>query len=346
MLIEKMSAGLGMSPYSLQKLVNSASYEYKRYFVPKKSGGQREICHPSRKLKNVQYWLLRNVLEQLPVHPAAMAYRKGVSIADNARLHVKSRYLLRLDLKDFFPSITSDDFLAYAASRENLFGEWNENDLRSVSALLFREGKLTIGAPTSPVLSNALCFDLDTALSGVAKSMGITYSRYADDMFFSATAPDSLKPILPEVKAVLKSLAFPRGLKTHPKKTHHSSRKGRRQVTGIVLGSDGEIHIPRDYKRKIRSMVHHYDTLSEADQVALPGMISYVVGIEPHFLGVLIRSYGSERLEKVTRLKSIEERQRIHLTRTQPSEATPERSRTIGAIVSGILKKLGIKLGR
>ena len=107
-----------------------------------------------------------NVIASWPVHPApATAYRKGKTILDNAKVHAKSKYLLRMDLHDFFPSLKMQDLREYAKQRSGLFTDWTNEDFESFGRLIFREGQLTIGAPTSPAISNALCFDLDVRLT-------------------------------------------------------------------------------------------------------------------------------------------------------------------------------------
>lgn len=103
MILEKMSSELSLPAGYVARLIRTASHQYKRYEIPKRGGGMREIFHPSRRLKALQRWLLANVVESWPVHGAAMAYIPGVSIMDNARVHAESKYLLRMDLEKFFP---------------------------------------------------------------------------------------------------------------------------------------------------------------------------------------------------------------------------------------------------
>lgn len=95
MIISQMAEALGLSITFVANLTKTASYEYKSYAIAKRDGGYRTICHPSRRLKALQRWLLLNVIDRLPVHNAAYAYRHGRSVFDNARVHASSRYLLR-----------------------------------------------------------------------------------------------------------------------------------------------------------------------------------------------------------------------------------------------------------
>jgi len=315
MITERIAAGLGLPIQFILNLSSSASHRYKTYKVRKKHGGFRTIHHPSRRLKAVQIWILRNILVSLPVHDAAAAYRQEKSVLDNAKVHAGGRFLLRLDLTDFFPSITADDFVRYVRASPIYFEGWSEQDIQCVSALLFRKGRLTIGAPTSPALSNALCFEIDLAIKAMSASKEIRYTRYADDLFFSSDAPNVLQSVSAEVESLLQQASIPKGLQLNKAKTIHSSKKRNRQVTGIVLGSDGKPHVPRAYKRVIRSMIHRFAGLSDQEKASLAGMISYVVGHEPNFTNSLIKKYGFAVFTTVTELKTLEERQRLRAAR-------------------------------
>jgi len=312
MIIEQIAAGLGLPVKYVVKLSNGASHHYKSYQIRKKSGGFRTIHHPSRRLKAIQTWILRNILSSFPVHDAAVAYRKGKSTFDNASVHASARFLLRLDLEAFFPSIVVDDFRRYVETYRTLFDGWTAEDYRCVSGLLFRAGQLTIGAPTSPTLSNILCAGIDVAIAEMSRIKKIRYTRYADDLFFSGDTPNVLGTVPSEVEAILRASVIPQNLRLNRKKTVFSSKKNNRQVTGITLGSDGIPRVPRSYKRLIRSLIHRFGLLSDKEKISLAGMISYVVGFEPSFMNGLVKKYGFDTYQLVTQLKTLEERQEIH----------------------------------
>jgi RNA-directed DNA polymerase len=260
MLIERMANELGL-PVPLESLARAASHEYKGYRIAKRGGGSRQIHHPSRRLKALQRWLLTEIVEPLPVHPAAMAYRKQVSIFDNAKIHASSRFLLRMDFQDFFRSITAEDIIRYIRERGALFTTWSPIDVLAFCGLVCRKWVLTIGAPTSPALSNALCYELDAQLRSLCDKRGVIYTRYADDLFFSTQTPNLLRQLEGEVEEIVSALVVPANLKLNRRKTRHSSRRGARRVTGVVLGSDGQAYIGRKLKRKIRALVHKFESL-------------------------------------------------------------------------------------
>lgn len=291
-MIEDMARDLGVTGRFIAKFANGASHAYKRYYIKKRDGSHRTIDHPSKQLKAMQRWLLTDIIGGLPVHPAAMAHRKNKSIYDNASLHVSSRYLLRMDCKDFFPSITDDDLRLLIANRPATLAKWKLFEIDLFCKLVCKDGRLTIGSPTSPALSNAVCYDMDSELAAICKKRDITYSRYADDLFFSAKVPNVLATIEPDVSSVLANLAFPKGLSLNAAKTRRSSKRGRRRVTGITLGSDGKAHIGRQLKRKVRAMIHRFDTLDAATKASLAGMIAYASGFDPDFVNNLITKYA------------------------------------------------------
>jgi RNA-directed DNA polymerase len=295
MIIERMAKELLLPANHIARLAKTASHQYKEYQIAKRGGGTRTILHPSRRLKALQKWLLANVIVSWPVHGAATAYRKGHSIFDNAKIHVKSRFLLRMDMQEFFPSLTVDDMDAYKRKRPTLFKGWTNQDFTWFCFLVFRFDRLTIGAPTSPAVSNSLCFDLDVSLDGICQSHGVTYTRYADDLFFSTSEPGVLADVEKEVKAAVAKLTLPGRLRINDAKTRHSSMKGARRVTGVVLGSDGNAYVGRHLKREIKSRVYKLDSLAPKDRERLAGMISYVTGFDPEFMNTLVRKYGHAR---------------------------------------------------
>jgi len=297
-MIGQMAKDLGVTTRFVAAFAQGASYAYKTYAIRKKDGGFRTIDHPSKQLKAMQRWLLSYLLNSLPIHPAAAAYRKKKSIFDNANLHSGSRYLLRMDCKDFFHSITDDDLKVLIASRPSTFLGWSPYETDLFCKLVCKGGRLTIGAPTSPTLSNAVCYDMDTQLSEISNKLDVTYSRYADDLFFSTKLPNVLSVLESTVVSTIANLTLPRSLAINPAKTRHSSKGRTRRVTGITLGSDGKPYIGRALKRKIRAMIHQIDALDAKRRGSLAGLIAYAGGFDPDFVNSLITKYGHDAVTK------------------------------------------------
>ena len=185
-LLTNLGAAVLLSREELLRLIRSAPHRYKTYQIPKRNPGQfRTIAQPAREVKTLQYWVMKHVLNHFSIHPAATGYRNGLSIAENARRHVKGRYLLKLDFKDFFPSIKSTDLRLYI--KKNASKTFTDMDVDALSRILFWNPRhtddmcLSIGAPSSPVLSNILLKDFDDLIAKFCSGLRVSYTRYADD---------------------------------------------------------------------------------------------------------------------------------------------------------------------
>jgi RNA-directed DNA polymerase len=217
---------------------------------------------------------------------------------ENAERHVKSQYLLRLDFQSFFESITERDIRLYISAHQPYFASWSVSDVDVFCRLICRNGSLTIGAPTSPALSNRVCIELDQMIDGYCQGQGITYTRYADDLFFSTNHGGVLQFLENEVPRICAALRFPTNLRVNVAKTRHASKRRARRVTGIVLGSDSRTHIGRSLKRKIRTQVYRLEQLDEKQRNSLSGLIAYAVGLDPNFMNSLINKYGLARVRQ------------------------------------------------
>lgn len=298
-LDEQMASALQLPVQFINGLANKASHAYKTYSIQKKSGGLRTIHHPSRELKALQRWLLANLVATWPVHDSAYAYRSSRNIRDHAAVHEGSSFLLRIDLVEFFPSITKDDLTKYLGRRPSGTVNWTEADQELFTSIVCRHDRLTIGAPSSPAISNALCWDLDIELSALAEKSGAAYTRYADDIFFSTSQPGVLASVPAAVDQILAKLSCPAMLKRNMSKTFHSSKRNRRRVTGIVLSSDGRAVVGRHRKRKVRAMIHRFEQLTLEEQEHLRGLVSYVRGFDPDFVNALVLKYGVAKVNQI-----------------------------------------------
>ena len=138
-------------------------------------------------MKWIQNVVVAKILNNWPLHSAATAYRKGTSTADHASRHTMSRFLLKLDFADFFPSIKASDVALHVAAHTTLS---DQDKRRLVNILTWRNKKtgsycLSIGAPSSPFVSNSILNEFDTRVDGFCRAAGVNYSRYADDLAFS-----------------------------------------------------------------------------------------------------------------------------------------------------------------
>jgi len=296
MILERISQETGLGLRILSRITTSANHRYKVYYIPKRRGGERRIQHPSRELKFIQRWIAENVLSKLPVHEAALGYRKGINIHHVASMHSKNNFLLILDLANFFESINKADVFGLLRRNAGRFvPELTEEDALVISRVATRYGRLTIGAPSSPILSNAVMYEFDAVISSICKGSGVLYSRYADDMHFSSWTPGVLSDIAARVRGEVERIETP-NLILNDKKTVFTSRRHKRMVVGLTLTSDRRISLGRKRKRALKSLVfrHKCAAMSSEERAYLAGYLAFTKSVDPAFLGSLERKYGRD----------------------------------------------------
>jgi RNA-directed DNA polymerase len=297
MIIDKLASKLGLKPAFIELVAHTASYRYKTYAIPKKTGGSRIIDHPARELKVLQGWLTENVFSRFPIHKSATAYKKGSSVLINAQPHRKKKYLLKVDFEDFFHSITSSDVVQLltrnSALTKNTISGANDVDL--VTRIVCRKGRLTIGAPSSPIISNLVMFEFDKKRALYCRGRQIVYTRYADDLYFSTDERGALDQLLADLREDIAHRYSPR-LRINERKTVFASRKRRRLVTGLILTPTGQISLGRNRKRFIRSLVFKstQHALAPNELLSLAGLLAYARSVEPVFIDSLRTKYGAK----------------------------------------------------
>jgi len=300
-LFEALQLQAALSKEELLWYAATASKRYKKYPVKKRNGGERIICHPSRGLKAIQRWIIEYVFKNLEVHGSATAYKKGASTKKNADIHKNHAFTLRVDFEEFFPSFSSagvHQFINKINSEKGIGLKYDEVLL--IDKFVTRYGSLTIGAPTSPILTNLMMYSFDDEMSHWCIGNDMVYSRYADDVFISCSAANQLGGALVKLREVAKQFPYA-DLKVNEKKTKFLSKRYRRSVTGIVITPDGNLSVGREVKRKIRTLVYLYKSgsLDTKEIPGLQGMISYIGGVEPDFINSIARKYGSSVLQSL-----------------------------------------------
>lgn len=304
-ILSRLAQETGLPEFAIARLMRSAPIRYKRYTIPKRSGGLRLIAQPAREVKVLQKALVDVLLDGLPVHDAATAYRPGKSILSNAAPHSQGGPILKMDFTDFFSSIRASDWRRYCIDTGCLV---DEDEIEITSSLLFhrqphtRELRLAIGAPSSPAISNLLMFDFDSLVYHECKEQGVTYTRYADDLTFSAPRTGHLNAVRKIVYGALSDLSYPR-ITVNEQKTVLATKKYKRFVTGLVLANDGRITIGREKKRLISAKVHRFmlGKMSFLEVAQLSGHLAHINAVEPGFLVVLRKKYGDDTLARLTK---------------------------------------------
>lgn len=301
--ISEASKVLRTSSVEVERVIISAPYRYKHYTIPKRDGGSRDIHHPSPALKAVQRWIVNDLLDNLPVHDCVYSYRRGRNIAMHALQHSHSNYITRFDFSDFFPSITGvvirDLFIG---AELNKFVDFDRKVTEAIIRLVCRHNKssnrlvLSIGAPSSPHLSNALLYNFDCEMAQIAKRMKGIYTRYADDIYISSTSKESIGKLEEAFMAVAaRMLPY---LQVNKRKTQHLSRKRRMSVTGVNITPQRSLSIGRDLKRSMKTQVYlALQGSLQADEISmLRGMLAHVSSIEPAFIDSLVKKFGTEKI--------------------------------------------------
>ena len=241
----------------LEELINNPIY--RDYKIKKKKGGERHIFAPEKHLKTIQkrlnYFLQAYYLCVKPqevhgfvVNPHYLGTH--CNIVENAKVHTGKKVVLNIDLKDFFPSITAKQVKDIFTSD---YFNFNEHLANALTLLTTYQGRLPIGAPTSPVLSNFICHQLDSALKTFCKEHHLTFTRYADDLTFSSDNEISTD-IIHDIIHLIKQNNF----EINEKKLRLKTSNRKQTVTGLTVNE--KVNVDRKLLKKIRAMLHDLST--------------------------------------------------------------------------------------
>ena len=242
---------------------NNVQRRCKTFRLRKKHGGYREITAPKGGLRGILNAL--NILLQTYDEPTpwAFGFVCGRSVVDNARPHVGKRYILNLDLKDFFPSITRQQVADCLMAEPFGFSSLAAKLVSGLATVRTKNNEevLAQGFATSPTLSNFICREMDKEIASIATAQGITFTRYADDLTFSSDA-DILRPqgeLVQQVKAIVERYGF----RLNEEKTHLQRRGRRQEVTGLMVTE--KVNVSRRYVREIRSLLYIWERYGYED---------------------------------------------------------------------------------
>ncbi|KAF0178471.1 MAG: RNA-directed DNA polymerase domain-containing protein [Limisphaerales bacterium] len=296
---EEVAAALGISLRELWFFAIHREREtqphYVTFAIPKRSGGKRTIMAPKRRLKAIQRKLLGLLVEKLPVSEHAHAFRRGHSVRTGAEPHVGKRMVLKLDLKDFFPSVTmarvrglliACGYSYPVATTLAVLMTEAERQLVSVEAEVFHvpvgPRHCVQGAPTSPGLCNALVLRLDRRLAGLARKRGLAYTRYADDLTFSGEFD---RAAAQQFRQVASRIISEEGFTVNTAKTRLMGRGARQSVTGVVVNS--VLGLSRQRRRQLRAMAHRLKLAQRAgtaegtELARFAGHMAYLAMLNP-----------------------------------------------------------------
>ncbi|WP_051472029.1 reverse transcriptase family protein [Patulibacter minatonensis] len=286
------------------------AYRYTHH--PRTGGPPRVLERPKARLKEVQRTLLREVLAPIPPHDAACGFVAGRSVLDHAARHVGRTVVVQLDLEDFFAQVTAGrvfGILRAAGYPEPVahaivglttnvvpYGFWariprpdgpREIERHHRLGRRLATPHLPQGAPTSPALANLAAFRLDRRLDGLARSLGLTYSRYADDLALSGGRHLARRAY--ELERTIAAIAADEGFRVNPQKTRVRAREGRQTVCGIVVNERPAV-ARRDVDR-LRALLHEAEVagpraadrggMGPAFEAHVRGRVAWVAQVHP-----------------------------------------------------------------
>ena len=264
----------GASFKELFGVLRSKDECYRMIEVKKKNGKKRRVYDIKYPLKAYQYYINTNILKEYDISKYATAYYKGASIKKNAEKHCGKRYLLKMDLADFFAHITED------MVRANVFNKKHFSPFicYALTKLCTYEGHIVQGAITSPTISNIVMKHFDDVMGMWCKKNDISFSRYSDDITFSSNKP--LYPAYCKAKSLLTKMGF----ELNENKTKFITNANRQMVNGVVVNEVPRV--TREYRRNLRQEVYYvlrYNLYANDTKYTeqLMGKVSWILQINP-----------------------------------------------------------------
>lgn len=295
----------------LRSVVNRHNASYTSYAIPKRSGGSRYLQIPSDELKGLQRWINCEILYRLPVHSSCYSYHKNSSIVQCAEKHCSSKWLIKLDIENFFDTINEVEvykvfrkigykpLIAFGLARictyqpisvlqnKKNWVQFNKNsdEMPFQKKHIRHFGRVPQGAPTSPMLSNLVLADLDEKLSSYAQKRGGIYTRYADDLFISFSQNNFDRQ---QASQVIGSVLG------HVKSYGYNLKKSKIKVippgsNKVILGlsvNDKQVRLTKQYRQKINSHIYGIVKFG-VDKHAIHRGFDSVFGMIDHVFGLI-----------------------------------------------------------
>lgn len=290
MLRDLIGKSLGIDPGYIEN-ITERNDKYKRYYINKKGGGRRYILQPSKELKVIQSWMVKNIFTEFPISRYSYAYSKHDSILNNAQAHYGSRYILHSDIESFFPSIDEYKLRWFFNKNSTIINRLglNPDDIDLILKIcLYKGSYLVIGSPASPIISNIFMYDFDNELVQLLEGKGkYIYTRYADDITIS-----SLNYIPCELIKDIQKLMEKYGFKINLKKTYFSSKKDCRRITGIVIDNNCEkMSIGNRRYKEFERAIYNYLIKKQGNREYLLGYLNFIKSINLSQYNQLRRIY-------------------------------------------------------
>lgn len=261
--LDDLASLLGIPKFILTRYIFQADSFYKVFRIKKRSGhGCRIISAPSSELKGIQRWINAFILTKIPLPDECVGFRKKYSICNNASPHVKKDFVFHLDMKDFFPTITTPRvvglFKSLGCTKEVAFG---------LGKLTTYKNKLPQGAPSSPSISNIICRKLDFRIKCFCDKRNWSYTRYCDDITISGTGH------MPS-RNIISRIIHDEGFEVNTRKTSIMRRNTCQRVTGLVVNE--RVNISKHRKKIWRAIFYQAKLLPDEFYPRRSELIGYV----------------------------------------------------------------------
>ncbi|HBD7333727.1 TPA: retron St85 family RNA-directed DNA polymerase, partial [Legionella pneumophila] len=304
---------------------------YKKFKIKKKNKGYRTICQPTAELKQIQRNELKKLYKQFLIHDAAKAYKKNINgILENASEHLGNNFFYKYDFTDFFSSIKADNFIGFLkrnSFEDNkilrliklffVFDKNNKSEIKKAYEILksnrsdinafprwFKDNlSLSIGAPSSPFISNIIMLEFDSIVFDWAKKNQLVYTRYADDLTFSSKHSFESKLIQKLINDTIKNIDY-LNLRLNISKIRHFNIKEHVSITGLSITPDNKVSIGKKRKKEINALIHQYKnndnySLSRQQILRIKGLLAFCKNVETDFFLNLQKKYGNKVIKDI-----------------------------------------------
>lgn len=317
---------------------------YVRFQLVKKSGGMRTISAPRKKLKDVQHWILNNILNKVETDQSVHGFKIARSIVTNAQNHLKADAVINLDLENFFPTINYKRVkgmfvnLGYSESIATILAlittepEINEVELDNKKWFIASGQRFVPqGAPTSPAITNIICRTLDKRISRLIGAYDFTYTRYADDITLSARGEEAVENI-GKILKYTKNIIEEEGFIVNENKTKVLRKNTCHDVTGIVVNE--KLNVQRKNLKKFRATLYQIENEGFAGKnwnnskntfMSIIGYANFINSVNP--------DKGKVFLEQIERIKAKYPEQLVISTYKKPVKEKIQVIETVETIV-------------
>jgi len=277
----------------------------------------RKVFSPSEKLRTFHKFLNLMIFENLKIaSEVVFSYRKGANTVQAVKAHSGNKFFFSTDIAKFFGSIDQHTILKTIQSNFEVIPVSDMDEMVEwVTDLVTFNGTLPLGFSTSPLISNAVLFDLDREILNLSKKKSLIYTRYADDIIISSNTLENISNLEEEIETVLTQL-YGNKFELNRSKTKYTHLGNKISILGVSILPDGSISVERKFKKKIEYLLFYFVNDKEAFIDAssinnnsskkityekavekLIGMVNYVSMVDTNYLNKLKKKYGVSVIE-------------------------------------------------